>query len=130
MGGIVYFEIQADDPERAMAFYRAVFGWRFEQWGDQDYWLIMAANKESSEPSIDGGLQSRPAKTPPQEHGTNAYVCTVQVDDFDAVANKIAAAGGLVALPKFALPKVAWQGYFIDPEGNTFGVRQPDEHAE
>ncbi len=130
MGEVVYFEIQADDPERAMAFYRAAFGWRFEQWGSQDYWMITTADNDSNDSGINGGLLPRPAKTPPQAHGTNAYVCTVQVDDFDAVASKIAAAGGIVALPKFAMPKVAWQGYFIDPEGNTFGVRQPDEHAE
>src|SRR5207253_2506528 len=26
---VAYFEIQADDPERAVEFYRSVFGWRF-----------------------------------------------------------------------------------------------------
>ena len=44
--------------------------------------------------------------------------------DFDAVANAIAGRGGLVALPKFAVPGVCWQGYFVDPQGNTFGVFQ------
>jgi predicted enzyme related to lactoylglutathione lyase len=34
-----------------------------------------------------------------------------------------------VALPKYALPGMAWQGYFIDTEGNTFGVHQPDPDA-
>jgi len=66
----------------------------------------------------------------PKEQGTNAYVCTVQVDDFDEIAEKIKSAGGIVALPKFAIPKMAWQGYFIDTEGNTLGIHQPDEKAE
>ncbi len=34
-----------------------------------------------------------------------------------------------VAMPKFALVGVAWQGYFVDPEGNTFGIHQPDADA-
>ena len=30
------------------------------------------------------------------------------------------------ALPKMALEGMAWQGYFLDTEGNTFGLHQPD----
>jgi predicted enzyme related to lactoylglutathione lyase len=29
MNAIAYFEIQSIDPERAIAFYQALFGWRF-----------------------------------------------------------------------------------------------------
>ena len=37
----VHFEISADDPERALHFYQAVFGWKSQKWdGPQDYWLI------------------------------------------------------------------------------------------
>ena len=43
---------------------------------------------------------------------------------------KIIAAGGKVSMPKFAIPKMAWQGYFIDTEGNTFGLHQADENAK
>ena len=28
----VHFEIQADNPERAIKFYRELFGWEFNQW--------------------------------------------------------------------------------------------------
>ncbi len=51
------------------------------------------------------------------------------VEDFDATAAVIESAGGRVALPKVALPGMAWQGYFVDTEGNTFGIHQPDENA-
>jgi len=37
---------------------------------------------------------------------------------------KILSLGGKTALPKFAVPGVCWQGYFIDTEGNTFGLFQ------
>ncbi len=132
MNRVVHFEIQADDLERAAKFYRDVFGWNIEQWPgmDQPYMVIMTAEKDSKEPGINGGLLKRPAKTPPKEHGTNAYVCTIEVENFDEIAQKIESAGGIVAMPKFALAGMAWQGYFLDTEGNTFGVHQPDANAK
>jgi predicted enzyme related to lactoylglutathione lyase len=130
MNRVVHFEIQAEDPDRAMKFYKDVFGWSFTKWGEQEYWMVMTAEKESKEPGINGGLLPRPAKMPPKECGTNAFTCTVQVENFDETAKKIEAAGGLIAMPKFAILKMAWQGYFLDTEGNTFGVHQPDENAQ
>ena len=135
MNRVVHFEIQADDIERAAKFYREIFGWTIAKWEGMEYWMVMTAAKDSKEPGINGGLLPRPAsatpeasarraKTPPQECGTNAFVCTVQVDDFDAMAKKIEAAGGQVAMPKFTIADMAWQGYFLDTEGNTFGLHQ------
>jgi len=129
MNRVVHFEIQADEPARAMKFYTEVFGWEFQKWMD-NYWGVMTAEKESAEPGINGGLLQRPTKTPPHECGANAYVCTVQVENFDEIAGKIAASGGVVAMPKFALAGMAWQGYFLDTEGNTFGLHQSDENAK
>ena len=95
-----------------------------------EYWMVMTAEKDSKEPGINGGLLRRPTKTPPQECGTNAFTCTVQVENFDEIAKKIDASGGKVAMPKFAIPNMAWQGYFLDTEGNIFGVHQTDANAK
>ena len=132
MNRITHFEIQAEKPERAAKFYTDIFGWKIEKWegGSMEYWMIMTAPKDSKELGINGGLLKRPAKTPPEQCGTNAFVCTVVVDNFDAYAKKILKAGGKVAMPKFAIPGMAWQGYFIDTEGNTFGLHQADEKAK
>ncbi|MES2225858.1 MAG: VOC family protein [Patescibacteria group bacterium] len=126
-----HFEIQAEDLERAAKFYRDVFGWSIEKWEapGMEYWMIMTAPKDSSDAGINGGLLKRSAKTPPHEFGTNAYVCTVEVENFDATAQKILAGGGIVAMPKFAMAGMAWQGYFLDTEGNTFGLHQTDKSA-
>ncbi len=133
MNRITHFEIQADDTARAIKFYEGVFGWKIQKWEDSepgtDYWFIMSAEQVSTEPGINGGLLKRPCPAPKPEQGTNAFVCTIVVDDFDAIASKIVAAGGTVAMPKFAIKGMAWQGYFIDTEGNTFGIHQPDEDA-
>ena len=129
---ITHFEIQVDDFARAKKFYEGVFGWTIQKWegGNMEYWFIMTADKDSKELGINGGMLKRPAKTPPHECGVNAFVCTVVVENYDASAKKIEAAGGTVAMPKFAIPGMAWQGYFIDPEGNTFGLHQADVNAK
>ena len=120
----LYFEIQADDLERASGFYAEVFGWKFQEnpHAPVEYLSIETGGAR-------GGLLKRPADTPPPECGTNAYVCSVEVDDFDAKAEKILKHGGEVAMPKFAIPQTCWQGYFIDTEGNTFGLFEVDEEA-
>ncbi len=130
MNRVVHFEIHAENPERAIKFYQDVFGWSFEQWGDNKYWMIMTAPKDSTELGINGGLLPRVGQAPSREQSANAYVCTMEVADFDATAEKILAAGGTVATPKYALVGMAWQGYFLDTEGNTFGVHHPDVNAK
>lgn len=124
MNTVAYFEIQAAHPESSIAFYREAFGWRFtrEEHLPIPYWRIDTGG-------IRGGLLQRPAATPPPECGTNAFVCSIEVSDIDVATHAILSSGGKVALPKFAVPGVCWHGYFIDPDGNTFGVFQPDPTA-
>jgi uncharacterized protein len=119
-----YFEIQAADLRRAIEFYTSVFGWTFTRAEGLpiEYWRI-----ETDGPR--GGLLQRPAPAPNSQQGTNAYVSSMEVTDFDLVAEKIALANGIVALPKLAVPGVCWQGYFVDTEGNTFGIFQADTNA-
>ncbi len=38
--------------------------------------------------------------------------------------------GRQVALPKFAIPKRCWQGYFIEQDNNVLGIFEVDENAE
>ena len=122
----MYFEIQADDPGRAVKFYQEICGWKFtKQEGlPVEYYHIDDGTGSG------GGLLKRPAATPPPGTGTNAFVVSFEVSDFDAVAKKVEALGGKVALPKFAVPGKCWQGYFLDTENNTFGLFQVDANAK
>jgi predicted enzyme related to lactoylglutathione lyase len=37
----IHFQITADDPARASAFGRGVFGWKFQKWeGDMPGWTV------------------------------------------------------------------------------------------
>lgn len=38
--------------------------------------------------------------------------------------------GGKVALAKFAVPGKCWQGYFLDTDGNVFGIFEVDDQAK
>ena len=124
MNTIGFFEIQSSDPARDMTFYKTVFGWKFirQESVPIEYYLI-----ETN--TIFGGLLKRPAKVPPPESGTNAYVCSIQVTSFDKTSDLILKKGGQVAMPKFAVPGRCWQGYFIDQDNNTFGIFEVDEKA-
>ncbi|MBB3140140.1 VOC family protein [Halomonas organivorans] len=119
-----YLEIQADDPERARAFYTGLLGWRFTavEGLPVAYWRLEAEG-------LRGGLLERPAATPPAECGTNAFTCSFEVDDIREAAARVEGLGGRVALPVFAIPDTCWQGYFLDTEGNTFGLFQVDANA-
>ena len=128
MARVVHFEVQADDVERAKAFYAAAFGWEFQDYGafvGSAYWGIVTG--PDGEPGINGGVLQR--LKPAMGAGANAFVCTVEVDDYDSAHARILGAGGSVALPKTALTGMAWQGYYLDTEGNTFGIHQPDPNA-
>ena len=87
--------------------------------------MVMTAPKDSKEPGINGGLLKRPCPAPKGESGTNAFVCTLVVEDIDKSGIAIEKAGGKLALPKFEIAGMAWQAYYIDTEGNTFGIHQP-----
>lgn len=120
MPRVMHFEINATDPDRAAKFYTDVFGWNIQKWeGPMDYWMIMTG--EEDEPGINGGMTSmdRPA----------GAINTIVVTDVDEYIDKVTAAGGTITVPKMAIPTVGLIAYFQDPEGNTFGILQPDESA-
>jgi len=128
---VIHFEIHAADPQRAMDFYRSVFGWKFPKWmTTPPYWGVVTAEEGGQERGINGGMLIRVGAEPAPGAAVNAWVCTVQVDAYDPVHERIMAAGGSVAMEKHAIPGMAWQGYYTDTEGNLFGVHQPDTEAK
>lgn len=124
----VHFEIHAENPERAIKFYKTLFGWEFNQWETQPYWLVKTGEKGT--PGIDGGLLPRRGPGPVDMQAVNAFVCTVDVADCDATAKRVIEIGGSIALAKMAVPTVGWLAYGKDTEGNLFGLMQFDADAK
>ena len=130
MSRVIHFEIHAEDVPRAVAFYRDVFGWSVEDWsGFAGMPYFGVTTGAEGEPGINGAIMQRQGPNPEVGGPVAGGVLTLGSADFDATAEAILAAGGSVALPKHALPGMAWQGYFHYTENNVFGVHQPDPDA-
>lgn len=131
MGRPIHFEIHVTNMERAIDFYKEVFGWTFQDWSEYAGMPYFGAvTGDEAAPGINGALMQRQGEAPASGQVMNGYACTMGVENFDETEAKILAKGGTVAHPKHALPGMAWQGYFIDTEGNIFGIHEPDVNAK
>ena len=84
----IHFDVTVDDPERAMNFYKDVFGWKFEKWnGPMEYW--MATTGDEKEPGINGGLSKRGESSMPNMN-------TIGVSSVDTFSKMIQDKGGKV----------------------------------
>jgi predicted enzyme related to lactoylglutathione lyase len=124
----VYFEIHASDPDRARQFYASVFGWVFTKWGGAalPYWRVDTGDEG---PGVNGGLVKRLGPAPTKVQATNAFVWLVTVPSLAQWIAKVEEAGGSIAFPTAAVPDVGWLAYMRDPEGNVFGMIEPDPSA-
>ena len=121
MSRVVHFEIQADQPERAIKFYETAFGWEFSKWdGPMTYWMIKTGTEDL--PGINGGLMPR------DPHSMNSN--TIGVASLDSTSAAVEKNGGSIVVPKMAIPGVGWLMYFKDTEGNVFGAMQSDSNAK
>ena len=60
MGRLVHFEIEVDNMDRAIKFYREVFGWTFEDWSEYTGVPYYGATTgDDNELGINGGLVKR-----------------------------------------------------------------------
>ena len=128
MSRVTHFEIHATNPQTLVDFYSALFGWTFRQWGDEAYWQIETG--AANQPGIDGGLVTRRGLPPAVAEGVNAFVCTIEVESMDQCIAKALSLGATVVLAKTSISGVGWIAYAKDPEGNNFGLMQPDPSAQ
>ena len=121
VSSIVWFEIPADNPERATAFYSNLFGWKINPFpGSGDYLYIDTGGANDSP---DGALKKR-------KHPQEPVVNYVSVDSVEKFADKIAKLGGKICMAKTAVPQMGYFAVFQDPEGNPFGIWETDPNAK
>jgi predicted enzyme related to lactoylglutathione lyase len=120
MSKIVHFEIPAEDPRRAVAFYRDVLGWEVSQFGAEPYWLVRAGADD--EPGANGALLGKDALH-------QSPVVIAGVDSIDEALGRVVKSGGDVIQGKLPVPGMGWSAYVHDPEGNTIGLFQQDPGA-
>lgn len=117
---VVHFEVPCDNPEKTIEFFTKVFGWKFQQFGNEEYWLAITG--EANTPGINGAFMKK--RDPAQP-----VVNTIYVEDIDDTAKQIENAGGKIVVPKMPVPNVGWVAYFKDPDGNIHGIWKEDASA-
>ncbi|SLN54397.1 VOC family protein [Roseisalinus antarcticus] len=122
----VHFEIHGSDPAALVTFYGALFGWQFERYNDDPYW--MAATGAGT--GIDGAIMGRRGPAPAEDGPVMGATIVMEVDDIDAALDKGVSLGARPAADKMAVPGMGWAAYQKDPDGNVYGMFQPDEGAK
>lgn len=95
---VLHFEIPVDDPERAGAFYSAVFSWHVDRWGPLDYWSLTTG--EPPGPGAEGALSPRTEEAP-------GVVVYMGVDDIETALDRVKQAGGTALTEKMPIPTVS-----------------------
>lgn len=119
MHRVTHFELPADDPERIVAFYRSVFGWAAERYGEAEFWSVSTGDEPGG---IDGAIRKR----------TAPYVgptFSIEVPSIEQTTAHIVVNGGSEAVPRYASPGVGWVAYCTDPEGTLFALFEGDASA-
>lgn len=115
MGRVVHFELSVENPELMQEFFNNTFGWNFQKWGEEQYWL--ANTGETQFPGINGAFIKK-------REGAPAVVNNISVDNIDSAIESIMQNGGEIVVPKFLIPNVGYIAYFKDPEQNIHGISQ------
>jgi len=122
MASIVWFEVPADDVERARKFYGELFGWKTEKFpGPLEYWHVDTGGADATP---DGGLIKRQS---PQQQGITNYISVESVEESAARVQQL---GGKVCMGKTPVPSMGYFAICQDPEGNTFALWEMNESAK
>jgi predicted enzyme related to lactoylglutathione lyase len=122
---IVHFEIPAADVGKLKTFYEGLFGLKIFKapMGGTEYWLIQTVPTDEKgmllKPGVNGGLFQK------QQEGAK-QVNYITVEAIDEYLIKVKKLGGKILMPKQQVPTVGWIAAAEDPEGNQFGLLQPE----
>lgn len=123
MATIIHFDVSADDPMRAKAFYEKLFDWKFEKLpGPINYYLIETSDLQGKK-GVTGGMARREN---PQQVGITNFIGMASVDES---LKKVVELGGKIIQPKQAIPGWGYLATCSDTENNVFGLFEEDEKA-
>lgn len=127
MPNIAFFDIPADNIERAKHFSTSLFGWKINLGRTTPEQAAIAAMQyhavltgEAREGTMNmGGLYRR--------RGNESIKNYVEVDDIDAVLAKVENLGGTIVKPQEMIPGVRLVTMIKDTEGNGIDLWKPLE---
>lgn len=117
-GKLVHFEIEAQDADRAQAFYSGVFGWSFGDSGMPgiDYRMTQTGDDQG------GAIYA-------SETAGRRPLVYFDTDDIDTSIAKVREGGG-EAGDKQPIPGIGWFVHAKDTEGNEIGIFESDESVQ
>jgi uncharacterized protein len=107
---IDYIELPARDLERAKAFYAAVFGWTFEDYGP-DYCAF-------NDGRLDGGFYRAEMQT---STANGSALVVIYASDLEGTRARVLQRGGEIVREIFSFPG-GRRFQFADPNGNELAV--------
>jgi predicted enzyme related to lactoylglutathione lyase len=112
-----WVDIGTPDPQAALAFYAALFGWQGQDLGEEagHYTIVSKDGKQVA------------AISPAQDSGPPRWTTYVNVDDLDSVAKAAESAGGTVIVAPMDVMKAGRMAIFKDPTGAFIAAWQPVE---
>lgn len=127
MSQVAHYAINADDIDRALRFYRNVFGWKFQAYGPPGFYMV---DEQSAKTTVRlrGSLQKRREIVPGV--AMRGFECTISVDNIEAAAAAVEKNGGKIVMPICTLAGIGRLLFFQDPEGNIAGAMQYDSEAD
>ncbi len=121
---LTHFAINTDDVEKTQAFYGAVFGWQFRDYGPAGFVQILDEDGETPM----GAIQQRRQLL--DGSPTLGFECSFGVEDVDAVRQRVLEAGGKILMERSTVANVGYLLAFEDPGGNPALAMQYDSAAE
>jgi uncharacterized protein len=124
MPTIEYFQIPADDINRAQEFYKKVFGWEMQKWNnpekpEQEYWMFQTQDEKGNR-GLGGGLMKRQSS----QHTVTNFITISSIEKYSL---KIEQSGGKIIMPKTEIPNMGFFAIFLDSEDNMLGIYQDKE---
>lgn len=107
---IDYVELPAEDLERAKAFYSAVFGWSFEDYGP-DYCAFHDGR-------LDGGFYRSDLRA---SVAAGSALLILYAADLEEAERRVTAHGGTIVREIFSFPG-GRRFHFADPNGNELAI--------
>lgn len=105
---IDYVEIPVTDLPAARAFLEAMFGWTFQEWGDE--------YMSFKDGRLDGGLRKSDVAAP-----HTGVLLVFYSENLERDVERVTELGGTISQPIFSFPG-GRRFHFIDPVGTEFAI--------
>jgi uncharacterized protein len=121
-GDFIWYELLTGDADAAGDFYGKIVGWSSQKSGQpgMDYRFFSAGDGSDTKDGVGGFMAiTEEMAAGGARPGWLGYVC---VDDVDAAAESIKAAGGTIHMPPMDLENVGRMAMVADPQGAPFYI--------